>query len=405
MPIKHLVRELYWNHLGNLGDEHRKVRRISSLPSWSWCGWEGGIVLPKIELRTYITEIQISDEGAIRQYDENGRLLESASLAVPAPLPLPLSEKPSKQQITLSFEAHTSRLCLDTSSINQDGLVLIAPKRRNICGVIHCAHLSPESLMENTDEFLECILIASCHRSGAFNPCNYPRDKLELSNWFSHSEAKPPTKHGNVTELHSRAINQSPIQPEKPAFRRRLTAPSSTELRAWVWKRKLKGIFWTHNPIARALEFIAFIILLVTALPVAFTLFVTLLPIMTILLVLSTLLLLLLWSFQAIRRFFRYKQKWYLWDSMVTTRLGKWVDDTVIVPLPKMMQNIFYKVFSEHPDREAQQLKKRENVVNIILVKRRVVDGIEVCERLAIGEMSAHCWWESQPMRGRIVLQ
>ena len=406
MPVKHLVRELYWHHLENSCSEQRELRRISSFPSWSWCGWEGGTVLPRVSLRTNITKIQISGESVVRMYDENGHLVDSASTTNPHPLPLLASKEPSKQPTTLSFEAHTSRLRLDTSRF-KDGYLLIAPELGKICGVIHCAHLSLESLTENTNELLECILVASCHRLGTFDPCRYLQEgKSEFKSWFSDLDSEQSTRHGNVTEVYNRALNPPPLRIVSTPDNSLET--SGVSLEAWIWKRKLKKVFWTYNPILRLLVVVGYFSLLAIAFFIAIALVVMLLAGMIILVALLTLVLLLLWGFQGVCNFFRRKEKWYLWDAMVTTRLGEWVDETVVEGLPKWAQTAFYRVWSESPDRESHELGERQkhyNVVNIILVKRRVVDGIEVCERVAIGEMSAHCWWESQSTRRQIILQ
>jgi hypothetical protein len=125
----------------------------------------------------------------------------------------------------------------------------------------------------------------------------------------------------------------------------------------------------------------------------------------TILIPFLILLLSILWALQAVRNGFHRKQKWYLWSSTITTRVGKWVDETVIKSLPQMVQDIFYQTFSEPPDIKAQKARERRDIVNIILVKKRVTGSTEIYERLAIGEMSARCWWESQPTRRQIVLQ
>jgi len=300
---------------------------------------------------------------------------------------------------TLSFEADTCRLRLKTSRLHQDGFVLIAPKRGSVCGIIHCSHLSLEDLTEHRNAFLECVLIASCQHFEYFDPCNYPQSTSILCSWFSYSEIEEPLQIGNVTKVHSRSAN--PPQSRRPSMQ---AQASTTSLEAWIWKRRLKGVFWTHNPIAQLLALVGTVILLLIGLLVTITLLIALLAPVTVLLLVLTLLLLLLWLFQAMRRCCRHRQKWYLWDSMVTTRVGKWVDLTIIL-LPKKLQIVFYKVFSEYPDREAQQDRGGRDVVNIMLVKRRITGGTEVCERLAIGEMSANCWWKSQPTRRHIVLQ
>ncbi|KAF8854442.1 HET-domain-containing protein [Acephala macrosclerotiorum] len=377
MPVRHLVRELYWNHLGNPASEQRKLRRLSGFPSWSWCGWEGGIVLPRVGLRTHITKIQISSENVVRMYDENGQLQDSASAANPPPLPLLVSKDPSKQPTSLLLEAHTSRLSLDTSRLTEDGFLLIEPKPGKTCGVIYCAHLSPESLKENTNQ-LECILVASCHRSGAFDPCNYLRDKPEFKSWFSYSEIENSTRHGNVTEVHNRALNPPPLRIMSPSDNSPET--SRVGLEAWIWKRKLRKVFWTYNHIAQLLVLTSCMTLLTIGVFISIAIAVMLLAVLT-------LVLLLLWVFQGVRNFFKRKEKWYLWDTMATARSGKWIDETVIKALPKWAQNAFYRAWSGSPDRESHELEEGQNynnVVNIILVKRRVVDGIEVCERLAI---------------------
>jgi Heterokaryon incompatibility protein (HET) len=406
MPVRHLARELYWHHLGNPASQQRELRRISSFPSWSWCGWEGGILLPRVGLRTHITKIQISGERVVRMYDENGQLRDSANTTNSPPLPLLVSKEPPKQPTSLSFEAHISRLSLDTSRLTEDGFLLVEPKPGKICGVIYCAHLSPESLKDDTHQLLECILVASCHRSGIFDPCNYLQGKSEFGSWFSYSETETSTRHENVTEVHSRALNPPPLRIMSTSDNSPET--SRVGLEAWIWKNKLKKVFWTYNPIARLLAIAGYITLLAIAFFICIAIVVTLLAVMTMLLALLTLVLLLLWVFQGVCNFFHRKEKWYLWDTMATTRLGKWFDENVIEDLPKWAQNAFYRVWGGSPDRESHELGERQNyynVVNIILVKRRVVDGIEVCERLAIGEMSAHCWWESQPTSRQIILK
>jgi hypothetical protein len=179
---------------------------------------------------------------------------------------------------------------------------------------------------------------------------------------------------------------------------------SRVGLEAWIWKSKLKKVFWTYNLIAWLLVIAGLITLFAIVVFTCITIVVTLLAVMALL----TLVLLLLWVFQGVCNFFHRKEKWYLWDTMATTRLGKWFDENVIENLPKWAQNTFNSIWSGSPDRESHELREKQNkynVVNIILVKRRVVDGVEVCERLAIGEMSAHCWWESQPTSRQIILQ
>lgn len=404
MPIKHLVRELYWHHLENLAGGRHELRRIPTYPSWSWCGWEGGIVLPRVGLRTEIEKIQISGENSARMYDGNSQLLDSEKLADPPLLPLSVSNEYSKQLVTLSFEAHTSRLYLDTSHFTQDGIILVAPERGKICGIIHCAHLSPQYFTENTNESLECILVASCHRSGSFDLCQYQQGMSEWESWFSDPKINESTRHENISEAYNNVLNQIEIPTRRPSYINPET--SKIELEVWLRKRRLR-LSQTCNGVVEGITIAIFVILITIAMLAAAALVIALLPIMIVLLIL---LLLLLWAYEGFCRGIYRNEQWHLWDdAIIMTRFGQWIDETIIVNLPRRAQDAFYQAWSESPNRELYIERESQadyyNVVNIMLVKRRVIDGLEVCERLAIGEMSARCWWKSMPTRRQVILQ
>jgi hypothetical protein len=96
--------------------------------------------------------------------------------------------------------------------------------------------------------------------------------------------------------------------------------------------------------------------------------------------------------------------------------IGSLVDKHVLGKLPIRYQRFIFKYWSKPiDDIELEQSKgQREgyqctpsdhNIVNIMLIENFPERGTDFCEGLAVGEMSAQCWWDSQPTQRQVILQ
>ena len=97
-------------------------------------------------------------------------------------------------------------------------------------------------------------------------------------------------------------------------------------------------------------------------------------------------------------------------------QLGSLVDKHVLGKLPIRYQRFIFKYWSkpiddielEQPEGQSQGYQctpSDHNIVNIMLIENFPERGTDFCERLAVGEMSAHCWWDSQPTLRQVILQ
>ena len=437
IPVKCLVLGLYW-HLDLINKTHQgrtKVCRISTYPSWSWLGWKGSVEFPQLNIRFDISDVEIS--GTVYKFNDDGEMLSTP--ADPGQLQLEEAMKGlQKQPKCLSFSAYSSRLRLDTSRFASEGMLLVAPQREKICGIIYAGHLPLQSISQGEGVLYECILIGSCSRPSAFDCCNYlkPGDAQFMS-WAASPEMDSLMPQ-NLSEVHERAMSRfEPLQliptGPTPGYGDYIRLNLLEELRCKVelvdWLCKLVGRFitafgyllfvvfyivWAVLAIVIGLGFLSLLIsVLISAVGLALGLLIALCIIIPSVMILVGI---ACWIFQKIfNSFSGTTRKWYAWDSMRCTRPGRWVDQKCVDGLPLKYQSFLYKFWSTPMDdieleqsrwqRQRYQWKEDYNVVLIMLVESHPSRGADVCERLAVGEMSARCWWDSQPIQRRVVLQ
>jgi hypothetical protein len=430
IPVKYLVRGLYWHlRLTKTHQGRTNVCRISTYPSWSWSGWKGGVMLPPLNVRFDISDVEIS--GTVYKFNDKGKMLLTTADSGNSQLE-EIIDGLQKQPKFLSFSAYSSRLRLNTSRFASEGVLLVETQRRKICGIIYGAHLPLQSISQDESVLYECILIGSCCRPGAFDRCNYsqPGDAQFLS-WAAPSKEMDSLTPQNLSEVHERAaasFRALQLIPT-PGYGGEIELDWLEGLRCKVelidWLCKLVGGFIKafFYILCMAGLFVYAVLLLGIGLGLlgliisAFGLVLGLLVAFCIIVPLVILLVgIICWiSQQIFNSFPGITRKWYAWDSMSRTRPGRWVDENFVDRLPLKCQRFLHKFWSKPMDDIEMELSKwqrqryewnnNHNVVLIMLVESHPVSGADVCERLAVGEMSAHCWWDSQPIHRRVVLQ
>ena len=423
IPVRHLVQGLYWHlDLTHRIHEGWTDHRVSDYPSWSWCGWRGGVVLPPLQIRFNITKVQISGDDTVFKFEDDGKLLPSSTIPPPT---LSQSNKiigvTSKQPILLSFSAYSSRLRLNTSRFAKDGILFIEHKHGKTCGVIYGAYLSPHFVSANENKLYECMLIGSCSRPDTFDKCKYPEPvSNDFMSWAAPPADQEPLEPQNISEVHKRASIYSRIL--------QLSAGPSLQLNAEPnWSSKLLEkyplLLRLYSLVLRFFKIIRFCFLyaigFVAGVAIVVSLIASLIAIVGLALgliipicILVTALMILLfsscWIYQTIFNAINTRRKCYAWDSIRRTQLGSLVDKHVLGKLPIRYQRFIFKYWSKPiDDIEMEQSKgpSDHNIVNIMLIENFPERGIDFCERLAVGEMSANCWWDSQPTLRQVVLQ
>jgi hypothetical protein len=419
IPVRHLVQGLYW-HLIPTQRIHEgwTDHRVSDYPSWSWCGWRGGVVLPPLQIRFHITNVQISGDDAVFKFEDDGKLLPSSTIPPPTLSHFnKIMGVTSKQPIRLTLSAYSSRLRLNTSRFAKDGILFIEHKHGKLCGIIYGAHLSPQSISAHENKLYECLLIGSCSRPDTFGECKYPEPiSNDFMSWASPPEDQEPLEPINISEVYNRATIYSRILQLSAGPNLHLNAEpkwSSKSLVLRFYKIIRFCLLYAIGFVAGAVIACSLIASLIIIVGLASGL---VLPICILVIVLMILLFSSFWIYQTIFNAINTRRKCYAWNSIRRTQLGSLVDKHVLGKLPIKYQRFIFKYWSKPiDDIELEQSKgQREgyqctpsdhNIVNIMLIENFPERGTDFCERLAVGEMSAQCWWDSQPTQRQVILQ
>ncbi|KAL2060689.1 hypothetical protein VTL71DRAFT_9330 [Oculimacula yallundae] len=426
IPVDYLVRGLYW-HLHVIDKTQQRcadLRRISTYPSWSWCGWKGSVILPPLDIRFEMSTVEIS--GTTYTFNDDGRMVS----------PPADSEQPQLEEVmmgrekrpeSLIFSAYSSRLHLNTSRFASDGILSVTPLRK-VCGIIYGGHLPLKSISQDEAVLYECILIGSCSRVSAFDCCNYASPgHSKFMSWAYSAETNREIPQ-KLSEVHQRTIIRSGPLKIMPGtdYRWGVKLNSLEKIRC-----KVKLFDWLCKFIWLLITFIGYVLLytgyIVGAalavgigigllIPAAGLALGILLALCIIIQPAMILVGIFCWTVQ---KFYNSRpgatKMWYAWDSMRCTRLGRWIDRKCVDRLPLRYLCFLYRFWSKPTDdieleqsrwqKQRDQPQTDNNVVLIMLVESHPRRGADVCERLAVGEMSARCWWDTKPVQRRIVLQ
>lgn len=431
MSLHNLVQQLYWTH--NL-DPKGRVHRISNYPSWSWCGWSGGVTFPRIDLCIDGSGIRLSNEAISPASNSSGPLEPSRSISTQYQQQAKFTDSDALQPLELVFSAFSSSMTLDTSQHAINGLIFITTEPAKIWGVIHAQHLPPSTLLKHGSTG-ECIMIGSYFDSNSFNSCNFTETgDPEFRQWFW-----PPLEQDYMNVVSINHAAQLKFFSTLRLNNKLEHSPAESEpgmLWEMKWWLRLHGLGWVYNVITiiwilialpfgiaaiavLIATFVALVALAIGLLVALVALAIGLLGIalglvVSALIVVPLAVALFLVLISAIQTMFNWivppTRKWYFWDSLVSTKFGKWLESKTIDHLPTKWQRLFYRALSKpifHNDISDSDWQKyrRYNIVNIMLVSRRSENGRDVCERLAIGAMDATCWWKSGPRRREIILQ
>jgi hypothetical protein len=274
----------------------------------------------------------------------------------------------------------------------------------------------------------ECIMIGSYYHSNSLESFNHTNVAgSEFRQWFwppptrgdinvqSISETTQRNKRSRVPLRRDSKLDNSPADTPQNVF---------SDLKWWLKVHHLWWIFSIIGSCATETFFVVYAFLgfallaplaalAIGLLGIAFGLLISALLIVPLVVALIMVLMLLFQT--TFNLLVSSSWKWYFWDSFVSTHVGKLLESKTIHVLPATWQRLFYRTFSKPSvpkDMSVADWKKyggsqgdRYKIINIMLISRRCEDGREVCERLAIGAMSASEWWKSKPRRREITLR
>jgi hypothetical protein len=443
MPIQNLVHNLYWAHDN---DTAPRVRRIVDYPSWSWCGWTGGVASLRKQIEFNITEVGLSNHNSLT-YDSDGRFTTKEVKPDDLDFSDNLSLDCTQPFRTLAFAAYSAKIPLETSQHATSGVILITPKPGKVCGIIQAQHL-PSSALAGLSSTSKCIMVGSCETSDIIDPCQFARmGSSTVQHWF-----RPPKQTQQKRPLSIGCAAAHEPHPHAGGALQRLrrastwlhtTADSKNDTRAGTWwevvgrpavqkiaYRICTAIWKIH------LYFLCIPIVIISGVVLLVTLWIASALAISIIMLMGL-------ACQKVFNYLSRTKKWHFWTSMKPDNWFKrLVEDDFIFFLPQKAQEWFERVYRgpdvematavfdpdmfpdfempatrisnsnihSNPDVEKAQaatekpLNPKTKLVNLILISEsKTGDG--AYHRVAIGAMSAVCWQECYPLRQRIVLK
>ena len=424
MPIQGLAGYLYW---ANYTHQKHETRRLSQLPSWSWCGWAGAVQFPSRVFTASIIDIRFEDDddNPTRTSDRLPLLRESDSRAVQPPRTGIQPDGP--RPLGLVFQATTCNLRLDTSDHAKHGRVSVMTVSNKICGMVSTRHLSLRKVSE-IGVTGELIMIGTSQVATTIN--SSPSIKqLDLAfRWcFDSSESQEDKNAVSLTKVaHQEPWNRTlPRRASTNVAELAESKPSLLwELKWWLRFRGLGGLY---GPLVGLTK----IILVVIALPFLFAgaaavvaiaigalglaLGLAISALIVVPLVIAVILVATAAVQSALNCLMARDEKLCLWNKIRSTPWRKSVKNWTVSHLPMKLQRWSYWPFAwpvpgsitdnaSNADME-KPTEPLTELINVMLVSKRSDNSKEECERLAIGVVSAVWWWRSNPQRREVFLR
>lgn len=402
MPIQSLVYQLYWAHISS---PSHLVHRIAEYPSWSWCGWTGGVASPRTQILFNIHEIELTHVVSL-PYQSDGKLASENEVST-----LVSALDCTHPSNTLAFSALAARMPLDISHHATTGFILITPKPGKVCGIIQALHL-PTSTLASLSSTTQCIMLGSCHVADTVDACQFDTFGIStMQDWFQTPTNIQPLKALPVSHAAAHEPNSSTGKPLQVLRR------ASTILQAiredenekdrvtwwgaigWSGIRKFGG--WVLQVFYVLLALCGLILALAFGIPLVVVVIIVVLVVM-----------LTGFIYQNAYNHFSHTRKWYFWKSVESHRwLQMIMKDYSVDLLPDRWQEwIIFRCYgtpANYEDVETNGAEAKEDkikVVNLMLICKSN-NGDNTYHRLAIGAMSAACWEECNPVQQRIILE